>query len=137
MTSSSQEWLRETGLGLDQSGFIAVNATLESCNSAGVFAAGDCAAVAEHPRPKSGVFAVRQGPPLLAGRWCPTGSSSAERALCSIVYPNEREMGIEEQIALPSPPKKKLVADRHPSHVFCLACIQQKHSNSIKPILPT
>jgi len=62
----AQEWLRETGLALDPDGFIAVEPTLESTNTPGVFACGDVAAVLAHPRPKAGVFAVRQGPPLTA-----------------------------------------------------------------------
>ena len=60
----AQGWLRETGLELDGGGFIAVHPSLESVNTPGVFASGDVAAVLEHPRPKAGVFAVRQGPPL-------------------------------------------------------------------------
>ena len=60
----AQEWLRATKLALDDAGFIAVQPTLESTNCADVFAAGDVAAVLEHPRPKAGVFAVWQGPPL-------------------------------------------------------------------------
>jgi selenide, water dikinase len=57
-------WLRESGLAVDAEGFMCVADTLESTSHAGVFGAGDTAAMIHHPRPKSGVFAVRQGPPL-------------------------------------------------------------------------
>jgi selenide,water dikinase len=56
-------WLRDTGLPLDDGGFVKVGPTLQSTGDPDVFAAGDCAALAE-PRPKAGVFAVRAGPPL-------------------------------------------------------------------------
>jgi selenide,water dikinase len=63
-TAAAPAWLAESGLAVDDDGFVAVDETLRSITHACVFAAGDCAAVAGHPRAKSGVHAVRQGPRL-------------------------------------------------------------------------
>ena len=62
--ASAAPWFADTGLPLDERGFLAVDATLASTGDEQIFAAGDCATVLEHRRPKAGVFAVRQGPPL-------------------------------------------------------------------------
>ena len=64
--ASAAAWFASTGLPLDERGFFAVEPTLASSGDPLVFAAGDCASVAAHPRPKAGVFAVRHGPPLAA-----------------------------------------------------------------------
>ena len=55
-------WLGATGLNL-HGGFIAVDGFLRSSDPA-IFAVGDCARMTESPRPKAGVFAVRQAPVL-------------------------------------------------------------------------
>jgi selenide, water dikinase len=62
--ASAAKWFATTGLPLDERGFLAVQDTLRSTGDVRVFAVGDCATVLKHPRPKAGVFAVRQGPPL-------------------------------------------------------------------------
>ena len=62
--ATAPAWLQGSGLALDPRGFIAVEPTLASVSHPSVFAAGDCASVLQHPRPKAGVHAVRQGPPL-------------------------------------------------------------------------
>ena len=62
--ASAADWFAGTGLPLDERGFFAVESTLASSGDPTVFAAGDCASVTAHPRPKAGVFAVRHGPPL-------------------------------------------------------------------------
>ena len=57
-----QGWIGATRLDL-QDGFIAVNPFLQTSDPA-IFAVGDCAHMRETPRPKAGVFAVRQAPVL-------------------------------------------------------------------------
>ncbi|MEX1166258.1 MAG: selenide, water dikinase SelD [Hydrogenophaga sp.] len=58
-------WLRETGLALDEHGFIQVNELLQTLTDPHIFAAGDVAAFTHRPLEKAGVFAVRMGPPLV------------------------------------------------------------------------
>ena len=55
-------WQSEIGLDME-GGFIAVNPQLQSSDPA-IFAVGDCAHMTANPRPKAGVFAVRQAPVL-------------------------------------------------------------------------
>jgi selenide,water dikinase len=62
--ATAAKWFTTTGLPLDERGFLAVDETLRSTGDPAIFAVGDCATVLNHRRPKAGVFAVRQGPPL-------------------------------------------------------------------------
>ena len=62
--AGAQPWLAESGLTTDAAGFVKVQDTLQSTSHDNVFAVGDCSTMVNHPRPKAGVFAVRQGKPL-------------------------------------------------------------------------
>ncbi len=56
-----QEWLRDTGLDLHE-GFVKVGPTLHTLTDTRIFAAGDIAHLTHAPRPKAGVYAVREAP---------------------------------------------------------------------------
>ncbi|WP_209599550.1 selenide, water dikinase SelD [Ruegeria sp. HKCCSA071] len=58
----AHDWIANTGLDLHD-GYIRVNSYLQSSDPA-VFAAGDCAHLSDNPRPKAGVYAVREAPIL-------------------------------------------------------------------------
>jgi len=62
--ASPAPWIQASGLATDNRGFICVDDTLRSPSHPNIFATGDIASQIHHPRPKAGVFAVRQGKPL-------------------------------------------------------------------------
>ncbi|MEG4943839.1 FAD-dependent oxidoreductase [Microcoleus sp. F4-D5] len=62
--ASAPNWIGKSGLATDSNGFMQVNDCLQSVSHPNVFGAGDIAAMVNYPRPKAGVFAVRQGKPL-------------------------------------------------------------------------
>jgi selenide,water dikinase len=57
-------WLANSTLRVDKRGFLAQRNTLQCLDYDNIFAAGDCATQLDHPRPKAGVYAVRQAPVL-------------------------------------------------------------------------
>ncbi|WP_171210853.1 selenide, water dikinase SelD [Ruegeria sp. HKCCA5426] len=73
----AHEWIAQTGLDL-KDGFIQVDGHLQSSDPA-VFAAGDCAHLTESPRPKAGVYAVREAPILFNNLRAALGAGKLRR----------------------------------------------------------
>lgn len=62
--ASGAKWLQQSQLQCDDAGFVKVRQTLQSLEYEHIFAAGDIANMIASPRPKAGVYAVRQAPIL-------------------------------------------------------------------------
>jgi selenide, water dikinase len=62
--AAAPAWIAGSGMATDSYGFLAVRDTLQAQRDERVFGAGDVATQENYPRPKSGVFAVRQAPVL-------------------------------------------------------------------------
>ncbi|MDE0047913.1 MAG: selenide, water dikinase SelD [bacterium] len=62
--AAAPDWIRRTGLAVDNGGFVAVDGFLRSTSHPCVFAVGDVAGFTPGQLPKNGVHAVRQGPVL-------------------------------------------------------------------------
>lgn len=62
--AAAAPWVAASSLATDDRGFLAISDTLQSLDDPDVFGSGDIAVQVNHPRPKAGVYAVRQGPVL-------------------------------------------------------------------------
>jgi len=99
--SEAPGWLAGSGLALDGQGFVVTGPTLQSGSHAEVFAAGDVATRIDAPHPRSGVHAVRAGPPLLGNL----------RAFCSGA-PLKRHMPQAKTLNLISCGRRRAIANR-------------------------
>ena len=102
-------WLAQSDLALSPQGFMAVTPELQSLNQPRVFAAGDLADCLAQPRPKAGVFAVRQAPTLahnlsaiMAGR--PLRALRLQQNFLSLLaLGNQQAIGSKGQLPLALP----------------------------------
>jgi selenide,water dikinase len=62
--AEGEDWLAQAGLPVDERGFLKVEDSLQVMGHGNIFAAGDVATQVSDPRPKAGVYAVRQAPVL-------------------------------------------------------------------------
>ena len=89
-------WLSSTGLPLAPDGSVKIHRDLRVEGEADIFAVGDCAGSIEDPRPKAGVFAVRQGPVLAKNLRAhalgqPLSAYKAQRQFLTLLLSGERQ----------------------------------------------
>ena len=73
---TAPRWLAGSGLALDSEGYVRTGPTLQSVSHPEVFAVGDVATRDDAPHARSGVYAVRAGPPLALNlRRCAGGAA--------------------------------------------------------------
>lgn len=86
--AAAASWLARSGLAVDDGGFVRIDASLRSISHPEIFAAGDIACFEPQPLPKSGVYAVRQGPVLAANLRAALGSHAhaAFRPQANVLY---------------------------------------------------
>lgn len=76
---------RDSGLPVDERGYLLVDETLRALGHSRIFASGDCATPASHPdTPKAGVYAVRQAPVLW--RSLTLAAAGADPAAAGVSY---------------------------------------------------
>jgi len=62
--AAAMSFISSSTLKTDERGFLATKNTLQALDYINIFGTGDCATQVQHPRPKAGVYAVRQAPVL-------------------------------------------------------------------------
>ena len=62
--NKSFKWIKDCALPIDEEGRVLTRKTLQVLNYPELFAVGDCGVIKDHPRPSSGVWAVRSAKPL-------------------------------------------------------------------------
>ena len=77
-------WPRDSGLTVDERGFIRVGKSLCAVDDPKIFATGDIASLDGQPRPKSGVYAVREGPYLAYNLRASITERKTETISCAI-----------------------------------------------------
>jgi selenide, water dikinase len=97
--AAAPNWIQQSGLSTDEQGFILIKDTLQSLGHPHIFATGDIATIPEQPRPKAGVFAVRQGQPLFANLQRITTGQSLQSFLPQQRYLSLIGLGNQQAIA--------------------------------------
>jgi selenide, water dikinase len=98
--AAAPDWIRQSSLSTDYQGFILIKDTLQTLAHPHIFATGDIATMSEHPRPKAGVFAVRQGQPLFANLQRITAGQSLQSFVPQQRYLSLIGLGNQQAIAI-------------------------------------